>query len=214
MAIARAAAKPELNTQEAANEEPALLYARSVSVPDASEPTPVSEKAHFLASQPEEAVPVGAVSPEQFYEYVYDGVLKSLVEWVVQHEGPVLDSVLARRIARTHGFQRTGSRIQERVEQIAKQRFASTEEAAGSFYWPDGMPPGTEVAFRWPTDEDCARGVEEICEQELLSLARKVISSGITGENALIMMAREIGLGRLRAASRGRLEAILAAAMS
>lgn len=106
------------------------------------------------------------------------------------------------------------SRIQERVEQIAKQRFASTEEAAGSFYWPDGMAPGTEVAFRWSADEDSARGVEEICEQELSSLARKVISSGRSGEEALITMAREIGLGRLRAASRGRLEAVLAAAMS
>jgi very-short-patch-repair endonuclease len=211
MAIARAAAKPELSMQEAANEEPVLLYARSVSVLDASEPVPVSEKAHFLASQPEEAVLVGAVSPEQFYEYAYDGVLKSMVEWVVQHEGPVLDAVLARRIARAHGFQRTGSRIQERVEHIARQRFVCTEEAAGSFYWPDGMTLGTEVAFRWPADEDSTRGVEEICEQELRSLARKVISSGRSGEEALITMAREIGLGRLRAASRGRLEMVLAA---
>jgi len=51
--------------------------------------------------------------------------------------------------------------------------------------------------------------VEEICEQELLSLASWVISTGKSGEDALIAMAREIGLMKLRAASRGRLEMVL-----
>ena len=136
-----------------------------------------------------------------------------MIEWVVEKEGPVLDAVLARRIARTHGFQRTGSRIQERVELLARERFASTEEAAGTFYWPDVAIPGTEIAFRWPANEDSARGIEEICEQELLSLARWVIRAGRTGEEALAAMARELGLQKLRAASRGRLEALLAQAV-
>lgn len=204
LAISRAAAKPTVSSPEVANELPEPLYALAT-----AESSDTRNDRHFRPSQPEDAVAAGAVSAERFYENSYDEVLKPMVEWVVQHEGPVLDAVLARRIARAHGFQRTGARIQERVENLARQRFGSTEEAAGSFYWPDGVPPGTEVTFRWPSDEDSTRGVEEICEQELLSLARTVISSGKSGEEALIAIAREIGLMKLRAASRGRLEAVL-----
>ena len=132
-----------------------------------------------------------------------------MVEWVVQHEGPVLDAVLTRRVARAHGFQRTGSRIQERVEQIARRHFRTTEEASGTFYWPREVEPCREVTFRWPTNDDNARGVEEICEAELLSLARLVLQRGHSEQDALIAMARELGLQRLRVASRSRLEGVL-----
>lgn len=206
LAIARAAAEPPVLSQEVTNEVPEPFYGRA-----AAESSGTNTDRQFRPSQPEEAVTPGAVSAERFYENAYDEVLKPMIEWIVQHEGPVLDAVLARRIARAHGFQRTGARIQERVEHLARQRFGCTEESAGSFYWPDGVPLGTEVIFRWPTDEDSTRSVEEICEQELLSLARTVISSGKSGEEALIAMAREIGLMKLRAASRGRLEAVLRA---
>lgn len=212
--IARAAAKVSAPTPQPAHDVSEALYAGAAIVPPADESSVTNRNRLFLASRPEDAVVAGGVSAEQFYVPSYDEVLKPMVEWVVQHEGPVLDVVLARRIARAHGFQRTGSRIQDRVEQIARQRFGNTEEAAGTFYWPDGMAPGAEVAFRWPADEDSTRGVEEICEQELLSLAHWVISTGKSGEEALIAMAREIGLMKLRAASRGRLEAVLDAADS
>lgn len=214
LAIDRAAAKPPLLSQEGSNESCEVFYAHATTVPPTDESSISNLDRQFRASQLENAVEVGIVSAEQFYEPAYDQVLKAMVEWVVQHEGPVLDAVLARRIARAHGFLRTGSRIQERIEQIAKQHFGSTEESAGTFYWPDGVTPGAEVAFRWPFDEDSARGVDEICEQELLSLAYRVIGSGKSGEEALIAMAREIGLMKLRAASRGRLEAVLARAYS
>ena len=189
----------------------AAVYARSVSTPS----TPglggadAQRDRRFQTSQPNEAVPPGAISADLFYESSYDRVLQPMVEWVVQHEGPVLDAVLARRIARAHGFQRTGSRIQERVEQIARRLFDSTEEDGGTFYWPRGVDTHVEFAFRWPVDEDSARGVEEICEPELVSLARWVIGKGVSGEEALVAMAREIGLMKLRAASRGKLEAAL-----
>jgi hypothetical protein len=193
------------DAHEEANEPAEAVYARSASTPS----TPglggadAQRDRRFQASQPTEAVPSGAISADLFYETSYDTVLQPMVEWVVQHEGPVLDAVLARRIARAHGFQRTGSRIQERVEQIARRLFDSTEEDGGTFYWPRGVDTQSEFAFRWSSDEDSARGVEEVCEPELVSLARWVIGKGSSGEEALIAMAREIGLMKLRAASRG-----------
>lgn len=203
------AGMPQLPLQSETNESADASYAAASTVLAKAEATIPRNNRLFVVSQPEEAIEAGVLSAERFYDSGYADVLIRMVEWVVQHEGPVLDAVLARRIARAHGFLRTGSRIQERVEQIAIQRFGKTEESAGTFYWPDGYTPGTKVAFRWPFDEDSARSVDEICEQELLSLARWVIDSGKTGEDALISMAREIGLMKLRSTTRARLEAML-----
>ena len=162
-------------------DEPAeAVYARSASTPS----TPglggsdSQRDRRFQASQPTDAVPPGAISADLFYEPSYDAVLQPMVEWVVQREGPVLDAVLARRIARVHGFQRTGSRIQERVEQIARRLSDSTEEAGGTFNRPRGVDIQAKFDFRWPSDDDSARGIEEICEPELVSLALWVLGNG------------------------------------
>ena len=163
----------------------------------------------YQASQPCDAVGAAGLSANFFHEPSYAAVLQPMVEWVVQHEGPVLDAVLARRIARAHGFQRTGSRIQERVEQIARRLFRTTVEAAGTFYWPHGVDLSSEFAFRQPSDEDSVRGVEEICEAELRSLTRLVLHRGHSGQDALLAMARALGIQRLREASKVRLEALL-----
>ena len=214
-AITRAASlQPSAGDIHADTDEPAeAVYARPASMPSTlghGEANTQRDR-HFQASQPTDAVPPGAISADLFYESSYDTVLQPMVEWVVQREGPVLDAVLARRIARAHGFQRTGSRIQERVEQIARLLFNTTDDVEGTFYWPRGVDTRAEFAFRWPSGEDSVRGVEEICEPELVSLARWVLGMGKTGEEALIAMAREIGLMKLRAASRGKLEKALRA---
>lgn len=51
--------------------------------------------------------------------------------------------------------------------------------------------------------------MEEICLQELVALAHHIKGGGKTGEDAVIAMAREVGLLRLRSASRLRLEEAL-----
>lgn len=164
----------------------------------------------YTEANPAAAVAAGAISAERFFDAAYNDVLIAMIDHTVHQEGPVLATTLARRIARAHGFLRTGSRIQERVEQLARHTHRTTEEPTGSFYWPAGTESGSEVHFRWPADVDSARGVEEICEQELRSLAAWVLADGRHGEDAMIAMAREIGLGRLAGPSRARLQWILA----
>ena len=100
------------------------------------------------------------------------------------------------------------------MEQIARRMFASTEESVGTFYWPRELEAGADVMFRRPANDESARGIEEICEQELAWLARSILAGGKTGEDALLAVARETGLARLRATSRSRLELALVAAIS
>jgi very-short-patch-repair endonuclease len=215
-AIARAAsnlqqADPSVSSEPDVQTE--AVYARAAAPLPTVESTESDARTgrRFQVSVPGDTVPNGAISANLFYEPSYDTVLQNMVECVVQQEGPVLDSVLSRRIARVHGFQRTGSRIQERIEKIAQQFFKTTEEAGGTFYWPPELQPCEELSFRWPTDDEGTRGVEEICNAELFSLARWVLRRGLSEEESLVAMARELGLQRLREASRGRLERILLA---
>ena len=165
----------------------------------------------FVEADPLDAASEGQVDAALFFDPGYEEILLAMVRHVVEIEGPILDAVLARKIARAHGFARTGSRIQERVEQRAAGEFAVTEEdGVGTFYWPKHVEPGSAVPYRAPLEEGASRGGEEICLQELRSLARQTRDLGLAGEDAVIAMARELGLQRLRAASRGRLEKALA----
>lgn len=127
-----------------------------------------------------------------------------MIEHVVDVEGPVLDSVVARRIARAHGWQRTGARIQERVNQIARTVSDAVEEDVGTFYSSRGKSQA-EIPFRVARDE-MSRTVGEISLRELISLARAVRESALPGESALAGMARELGLSQVRTATRIRLE--------
>ena len=171
------------------------------------------ESVCFAEANPLAVVIETQVCAEHFFEAAYEGVLIKMIRHVVGIEGPVLHAVLARRVARAHGFARTGARIQEWVEHLAAAEFGVTEEdGTGTFYWPKGVELGSAIAYR-PNHGDAAmRGVEEICMPELVSLARLVRARGLSGEDAMIAMAREVGLQRLRAASRGRLESALASA--
>ena len=176
----------------------AEVYARNVS--GASSPTSAS---YFVEADP--ASVVDGINADAFFNTAYDPILASMIAHVVEIEGPVLDAVLARRIARTHGWQRTGSRIRDRVEALAAKEFRKTDEDVGTFYWPTGQSADGAIVFRRAVG-DTTRAVDEICMAELAALAKQVIVAGSIGESAISAMAREVGLHQIRTASRSRLE--------
>ncbi|WP_431262161.1 DUF3320 domain-containing protein [Roseateles chitinivorans] len=190
-------------TPAAQREVPEEVYARRASSDDTSLPS----RGVFAECDP--AVAVEACDPDAFFDGSYDERLKAMVAYVVEREGPVLDLVLARRISRAHGWQRTGSRIQDRVEEVAKRVFQSTEESVGTFYWPSGASPEGKVLFR-VASADSRRSVDEVCLEELTALAALVVNRAASDDDNLVAMARELGLLQLRAASRGRLAQALA----
>lgn len=147
---------------------------------------------------------------DAFFELSYEPVLAEMIALIVATEGPVLDAVLARRISRAHGWQRTGSRIVERVEEVARKCCRTSEEEVGTFYWPEAIAPGSAVSWRPPVNEQ-QRAIDEVCAEELRSLAALVFDPTKGEEWTLVQMARQLGLMKLRAASRPRLEAAIRA---
>lgn len=73
------------------------------------------------------------------------------------------DDALVERIARAHGFLRSGNRIRERVLSLAKSaHHLLIEEGGATFIWPDMNTAGTWSVARYPaTSEDC-RCIEDI----------------------------------------------------
>lgn len=157
---------------------------------------------HFREADPLSVTSM--VTPDAFFNREYTATLETMIAHVVAIEGPVREDVLARRIARAHGWLRTGSKIRDRVVTLASMRFPMVRESGGTFFWPTGLDRNSWPSFRRPMGDE-ARPVDEIAILELVALAKDVKNDGFTGEDAITAMAREAGLKKLRTASRDRL---------
>jgi hypothetical protein len=143
-----------------------------------------------------------------FFDEDYSETLRSMAMSVLESHGPIREDVLAREVARAHGFARTGNRVKQRVlKLLANVTF--TEEPVGRFLWPN--PSAQEVVpFRYPPDDGERRSLDEIAMPELLGLVREHPALA-AGDDAALALAREIGLARLAQAARERLEEALEA---
>ncbi|MFP3443590.1 MULTISPECIES: DUF3320 domain-containing protein [Pseudomonas] len=187
---------------------PELKYARAAAAQAAEDTViPYVPVEHLVYKEADPAEAVEAVDPDRFFEPSYTATLEQMIAHVVAEEGPVLDMALARRIARAHGWVRTGSRIRDRVDQIARARFRShEEEQAGTFFWPTHLDSDMNVVFRRPGDDDAIRPLAEICLPELRALVDEMTKHGHVGEGLVYAVAKEAGVGKLAHAGRQRIE--------
>jgi hypothetical protein len=165
---------------------------------------PKDRQAPAVYREADPAKAVAAVAPGAFFEPDYTSTLLAMIQAVMDAEAPVRDDVLARRIARAHGWAKTGSRIFERVMAVTKRHFVLVKDGDHQFVWPQGVDTATFPRFRRPAG-DALRPVDEIALPELAALAREVREEGYEGDAALSAMAKLAGLQKLRQSSRERL---------
>lgn len=142
--------------------------------------------------------------PADFQEPVYDATLDKLVHAVLEAEAPILDKALVDRIARAHGFKRSGRLIRNRVLALAKRRYhfqADVDPEHGAFVWMSVDDPLRWDAFRVPEREEDVRFIEEIPIEELAAAACIA-----RGNDLPIEVARIFRVQRLSAPARTRLE--------
>ncbi|WP_417773588.1 DUF3320 domain-containing protein [Stappia sp.] len=144
--------------------------------------------------------------PAEFFETEYAGTLGRMIDAVVETEGPLRTDVLAQRIARVHGWLRTGGRIRERIDGHLRG-FDTTSESSGEFVWKKASVSEV-LAYRPPVNDEARRSIADI---PLAELAAVVL------ENPTVLddpdpargLARLLGVERLAAISRARLGAAL-----
>jgi hypothetical protein len=179
---------------------PAPLPARRPDAPEAPVSSP--DRTRFI---PVRVADCGIdPNPARFYEGGYRPALRRMVRHVTDAEGPVYQADVVTRIARAHGFQRNGGRIEERVlAAIGPEIPATTEDDGKVVYWPQGREPAPLVPFRLA--ELHIRGLASIPLAELARLAKELLAPGRDDAAVMERMREHFGLGHLRETTRRRL---------
>jgi very-short-patch-repair endonuclease len=145
------------------------------------------------------------IQADQFHMPEYTPVLRQIVEEVLRQEAPILDALLVQRVARAHGFLRSGRLIRDRVLELAEQHHyvqkAGFEEV---FIWHAEGDVMEWSTYRVPASANDARSIEEIAAEEL-----RIAASLIDATDTALEVARLLGVKRLTGAARQRIERIL-----
>jgi very-short-patch-repair endonuclease len=147
------------------------------------------------------------VDPDRFYEVGYRSILQGMVDAVLACEAPLREDILAQRIARAHGWLRTGNRIRERID-LHLRGTDKTQETTGTFVWRKGEIVEI-LPYRGAGDEASRRSIVDIPLAELASVVVKHPTIFEAPDPALAL-ARVLGVERLAATARQRLDEALA----
>lgn len=143
------------------------------------------------------------LDPARFYDPDYRATLQALVEYVLSVEAPIYDDVLIRRIARAHGFARSGGRIRDTVIASIPSGHVQVQEDERQVVWPIGHAPTGVIAFR---EADAgARNHADIPLCELAGLARQIRETSWGGD-LIRQIAAKFELTRVEASTRSRFE--------
>jgi very-short-patch-repair endonuclease len=148
-----------------------------------------------------------SLQPDHFQDTVYDDTIVACINRVLEQEAPILDRLLVERIARAHGFKRSGRLIRERILDLAERcgRFVSDDDPErGQFIWPIGADPAQWNSYRLPERDEDARSIEELPPEEIRAAANEV-----TGDDPALDIARVFGVRRLSASGRERILRVL-----
>jgi very-short-patch-repair endonuclease len=137
-----------------------------------------------------------------FYERTYRPTLRRMAAYVISVEGPIFDDLLVQRIARAHAFGRAAGRIRDIILDVVERRFPRSTEGDRRIFWPEGADKRQLPAFRPAPLDD--RDHTDIPLPELASLALQFLKDGAEPDEAAVLVARELGLSRLREATANR----------
>lgn len=141
------------------------------------------------------------INESAFYEENYSSTLMILIKAVLDQEAPIRDKLLVDRIARAHGFQRSGRLIKERVLDIAEKYFCiRMDPAGGKFVWLRKDDYTTWNRYRIPETAEAKRLIDEIASEEL-----KAAKLSVVGDDLPVEVARLFGISRLTLAARKRI---------
>ncbi len=145
-----------------------------------------------------------APSRGHIYEFEYRSIMRRMVAHIIMSEGPLFDDLVARRIARAHGLKRATRKLLDITRDVTDSRFPRSTEGARIILWPMDADPKLLAPFRRAALS--VRDHPDIPLAELASLAIPILAEDPSVENAVVLMGRRMGLGRITANTRLRLQ--------
>ena len=121
---------------------PLLRRTRTEGTEDARRAFPlVAGAAAGVLEDPASAAGGATPDPQRFYDPSYRRELAAMAVAIIDAEGPVTFQALCVRIARAHGFQRTGREIVATIRAALRRQRRMTATPDGEVCWPEGMAP-------------------------------------------------------------------------
>ncbi|PKP91093.1 MAG: DNA helicase, partial [Alphaproteobacteria bacterium HGW-Alphaproteobacteria-16] len=148
-----------------------------------------------------------APEPDRFHDFAYRDTLRAMVVAVIDGEAPLRTDILCQRIARAHGWLRTGGKIRERID-LHLGDFDRTEESSGEFIWRSGAVAEVRP-YRAPANDDSRRAIPDIPLAELAAVVQ-ANPDLLKEPDPARELARLLGVERLAAGSRARLDEAIA----
>jgi hypothetical protein len=140
---------------------------------------------------------------ERFYEVDYRAHLRKMVEHLVETEGPIYFDVLVERVARAHGFQRSGETVQKVIDAaLGRHRYPCSKDVDRDVIWPTDATI-EKIAYRGTMGREHA----DIPLLELAGLADLLRARGLEEEEEIVRAMKDhFGLARLAMPTRQRFE--------
>ncbi len=146
-----------------------------------------SSAGDFGSTQQQDVTP----DPDRFFDEQYAPTLRRLIRRIVDREGPIPMHGLARRVAQEHGWQRTGKRIQARV-QSNLSLVECHPEFRVDFVWAPGSHSDW-VPFRGLN----GRPIRDISRAEIGSVIDTLARALANEEDPILALSRRLGIARL-----------------
>jgi very-short-patch-repair endonuclease len=138
---------------------------------------------------------------ERFYEVDYRAHLRKMVEHLVETEGPIYFDVLVERVARAHGFLRSGETVQKVIDAaLGRSRYPCSKDVDRDVIWPaDAIIE--KIAYRGTMGREHG----DIPLLELAGLAGQLRTGGLEEDEDIVRAMKDhFGLARLAMTTRQR----------
>jgi transcriptional regulator with XRE-family HTH domain len=158
---------------------------------------------------------LSSFSPDstRFHGEDYRPELQKMVAAVIEAEGPIFEDVLARQVAKAHGFARVSRKIEESVKNATQETLLRTDEEKRTILWPTGADPDRPIDFRWA--DPGTRQYSDVTLPELAGLARTYNAQNANNEEEVLLRMREaFGLSRTSEPMRQRFSKAVKLALS
>jgi very-short-patch-repair endonuclease len=183
----------------------AELLAPIEEMPEADPVPEVTPNENPLKQYSTAVLPLGVT--DDFYEPSATSKLHDHIAQVVNLEGPILEGVLYKRVARAWGLERTGSRIVDRLKSLAHQRFAKTVDGDKTFFWPVEANPAEWRDFRVSSgDANSRRHIDEVALEEVGAVMQYILhqAGGTSCQELARTTCRMLGMNRVAADAEAR----------
>jgi very-short-patch-repair endonuclease len=174
-------------------------------------PEPIEAGVAVTAVTYAKADPASVATPdrERFYDVGYRIDLRKMIDHVIDIEGPIYFDVLIDRIARAHGFQRSGETVQKIIRAaLGRSRLPITKDGDREIVWPQNVVTDDKIPYRGAGGREHG----DVPLPELAGLADQLRTQGLEDDEDLIRgMQEHFSLGRLAISTRQRFEAAVKA---